>query len=363
MAENQDGAEKTEEATPRRREEAREKGQVAISTELIAAVGLLVGLLFVGFGGAYLMETVGTLAVSVIGSIGPNARTELTVPVAATMIEEVISKIGAALAVVLLPVVAVSGLVGYAQIGVQFAGKAIELDPNKLNPVSGLKRLFGLRAVVRTGMSALKISLIGVTVMAIAYFHVDDVVRLGVNELGPVMLAMGHVALRCTIGAVVVALILAVIDLFYQRFQLGRDLRMTKKEVKDEHKLSEGDPHVKARIRTVQREMANNRMMQDVPDATVVVTNPTHYAVALKYESDDPAGTHDAPVVVAKGVDHLAQRIKKVADEAGVVLYEDVALARALHAQVEVGQEIPHELYSAVATVLGYVYRMQEASA
>ena len=363
MAENQDGAEKTEEATPRRREQAREKGQVALSTELIAAVGLLVGLLFVGFGGSYLMETVGSLAVSVIGSVASHARTEMTVPLAATMIEEVITTIGTALAVVLLPVVAVSGLTGYAQVGLQFAGKAVEPDPNKLNPVSGLKRLFGLRAIVRTGMSALKITLIGSTVIVIAFFHVDDVVRLGVNEIGPVMLAMGCVALRCTIGAVVVALILAVVDLFYQRFQLSRDLRMTKKEVKDEHKLSEGDPHVKARIRTVQREMANNRMMQDVPDATVVVTNPTHYAVALKYESDDPTGSYDAPVVVAKGVDHLAQRIKKVADEAGVVLYEDVALARALHAQVDVGQEIPQELYSAVATVLGYVYRIQEASA
>ena len=363
MAENQDGAEKTEEATPRRREQAREQGQVALSTELIASISLLVGLLFLGFGGSYLMETVGNLAVSIIGSAGSNGRVEMTVPLAAKMIKEVITTVGTALAVVLLPVIAIAGLVGYAQVGLQFAGKAVELDPNKLNPVSGLKRLFGLRAIVRTAMAALKITLIGTTVILIAYFHVDDVVRLGANEIGPVMLAMGHVALRCTIGAVVVALILSIIDFFYQRFQLGRDLRMTKKEVKDEHKLSEGDPHIKARIRTVQREMANNRMMQDVPESTVVVTNPTHYAVALKYERNDPTGAFAAPVVVAKGVDHLAQRIKKVADEAGVILYEDVALARALYAQVEVGQEIPQELYSAVATVLGYVYRIQEASA
>jgi flagellar biosynthetic protein FlhB len=138
---------------------------------------------------------------------------------------------------------------------------------------------------------------------------------------------------------------------------------MTKKEVKDEQKLNEGDPHVRARIRSIQREMATRRMMDDVPESTVVVTNPTHYAVALRYDRDDANLRFSAPVVVAKGVDHLAQRIKKVASENGVILYEDVALARTLYAQVEIGQEIPQELYSAVVAILGYVYRIQRASA
>ncbi len=363
MAENEDGAEKTEDATPRRREQAREKGQVALSSELIAATSLLMGLLFLGYGGGHLMETVGTLAVTVISSAGTLARAELTVPQASHMIEDVIKTVGGALGLVVLPVIAISGLVGYVQVGLKFAGKAIEPDPKKLNPISGLKKLFGLRAVVRTVMSAAKILLIAGTVVTVAFYHVDDVINMGSNELGPTMLAIGHVAMRCTIGGIAVAFVLAIIDFFYQRYQLGRDLRMTKKEIKDEHKQSEGDPHVRARIRSMQREMATRRMMTDVPDSTVVITNPTHYAVALRYESDASGTQFAAPVVVAKGVDHLAQRIKKVAHENGVILYENVALARTLYAQVEVGQEIPQELYSAVATVLGYVYRIQGASA
>src|SRR6185503_1902075 len=157
------------------------------------------------------------------------------------------------------------------------------------------------------------------------------------------------VALRTTVAALAVILLLAVLDALFQRRQYEGDLRMTRAEVKEEHRLTEGDPHVRARIRSVQRELAMRRMMEDVPKATVVVTNPTHFAVALRYERED--GARHAPLVVAKGVDHLAERIKEVARAHGVACHEDVPLARALHARVRIGQEIPEELYAAVAAV------------
>jgi len=173
---------------------------------------------------------------------------------------------------------------------------------------------------------------------------------------------VGLVALRATGAALAVILALAVLDALFQRLQHERDLRMTRAEVKEEHRLTEGDPHVRARIRSIQRELAMRRMMSDVPKSTVVVTNPTHYAVALRYERQ-AGGRTSAPIVSAKGVDHLAQRIKAVAAEHGVRCHEDVALARALYARVRVGQEIPEELYGAVAAVIATVYRLEEASA
>jgi flagellar biosynthetic protein FlhB len=164
-------------------------------------------------------------------------------------------------------------------------------------------------------------------------------------------------ALRTAVAALSVILVLAALDALFQRLQHERDLRMTRAEVKEEHRLSEGDPHVRARIRAVQRELAMRRMMSDVPRATVVITNPTHYAVALRYDKERGG----APVVVAKGADHLAQRIKELARAAGVRCHEDVALARGLYSRSTVGQEIPAELYAAVAAVLATIYRMQEA--
>src|SRR5262245_65434183 len=181
---------------------------------------------------------------------------------------------------------------------------------------------------------------------------------MGSSELGPLLVALGVVLLRTSAAALGVILLLAVLDALYQRLQHERDLRMTRAEVKEEHRLAEGDPHVRARIRAVQREIAMRRMMSDVPEATVVVTNPTHYAVALRYERE---GAASAPVVVAKGIDHLAVRIQAVARENDVPCHEDVPLARALHARVAIGQAIPEELYAAVAAVLATVYRLQEA--
>jgi flagellar biosynthetic protein FlhB len=354
MSDTEEKDQKTEEATPRRLDEAREKGQVAISSELMAGLGLCVGFLMLAVGGGQLMRTVGDRIVITVASLASLGTVELTPAHSAALLSDSITSVAGALFAVMMPAILIAALTGYVQVGFRLSPKAIEMDLSKVDLIKGFGRLFSLRAVVRTVMSAAKVGLITVTVGVIAWSHLDSVVRVGISELGPLMIAMGTIAMRCTIGALVVIILLSVVDLMYQRFQHGKDMRMSKQELKEENRLTDGDPHVRSRIRQLQREMATRRMMSDVPKATVVVTNPTHYAVALQYDHDQAA-----PIVVAKGVDQVAQRIKKIAREHAVVCYEDVPLARALHAQVDIGQEIPEDLFAAVAAVLGYVYRLR----
>jgi len=213
---------------------------------------------------------------------------------------------------------------------------------------------------MRTLMALGKLTLIVASMIAAAWTQIDHIVLLAGAELGPALAGTGHIALRCVAAALLAILVLAAADAGYQRWQHERDLRMSRKDIKEEHKSLEGDPHIKSRIRRVQMELAARRMMSEVPKATVVVTNPTHYAVALRYERKDGAGGPvGAPRVVAKGVDEVAARIKEVAREAGVICFEDVPLARALHARCRLGDEVPIDLYQAVAEVLAYVYRVQ----
>ena len=211
----------------------------------------------------------------------------------------------------LLPLMLVGVIVGYAQVGFRVTPEAVSFDPSRLDPIKGLGRMFSARSAVKTAQALAKIALIAGVMASIAWMQIGKITLLGGGELGPVLAGIGHVAARCSAGAIGTVLLLAVIDLLFQRFQHGRDLRMTKQEIKDEMKSSEGDPHLRSRIRRVQREMAGRRMMAEVPSATVVVTNPTHYAVALRYDDDERA-QKSAPRVVAKGVDFVALRIKEI---------------------------------------------------
>lgn len=361
MADETPKDEKTEEATPRRRHEAREKGQVAISTELIAAVALFVALGAFLVGGGHIASSLGRLIVANLDELAGRALETLEVSDAAGLFQASAREVLTGVLVVALPLFLVGLFVGYGQVGFQVAPKAVRWDPARLNPVKGVSRLFSARSAMRTVSALLKIVLIGCAMSTVVWLSLPDLSTLVGNDLGPVLVGLGTVLLRATVAGLLVILGLGLFDLVFQRFQHDRDLRMSRKEVKEEHRNSEGDPHLRARIRQVQREMATRRMMADVPRATVVVTNPTHYAVALKYEVGGEQGA--APVVVAKGVDHVAQRIKEIAREHGVLCFEDVPLARALHAQAEIGQEIPEDLYAAVASVLAYVYRIRGAHA
>jgi flagellar biosynthetic protein FlhB len=359
MAEHDDREQRTEEATPRRREEARDRGQVALSTELVSATSLAAGLAVLLFCGGGLVQAVALHARATFGALGTLGREELDPGSAAGILRGSLSDVAGPLCLVVLPVVALAALAAFAQVGLRIAPRAIEIDPGKIDPVRGAQRLFGARSWVRTALAALKVALVSAVVAAVAWSNVPEIVRVGTNELGPLLAALGRVALHAAVAAVVAIVALGLLDLVFQRFQLRRDLRMTRQELKEEHRLTEGDPHVRARIRQIQREVARRRMLADVPRATVVVTNPTHVSVALRYEPEEAAARPHAPVVVAKGVDHLAWRIRELATENGVVCHEDVPLARALYAQVAVGQEIPEELYAAVAAVLSHVYRLR----
>ncbi len=363
MAEETAKEDKTEDATPRRREEAREQGQVAMSSEFVAAAMLIAALVSAIVAGGPLVQACGSLIVQVFGDMSAFAHLELDSPVVSAKFYESWKGVILPFAALVVPVLIVGAIVGYGQVGFLITPKALELDPSKLDPIKGVGRVFSMRGVVRTLLAVSKITVVAGTVGVIAWKQLPGMAVVAGGEVGPVIGAALMIAFRCLVGALIVILALALVDLVYQRYQNEKDMRMSKQDIREENKSSEGDPQLKAKIRQMQRELATSRMMEDVPNATVVITNPTHYAVALQYERNTDAAQGRAPICVAKGVDHVAQRIKQVAAENGVILYEDVPLARALHAQVEIGEQISEELFNAVAQVLSYVYRLQGETA
>ena len=237
----------------------------------------------------------------------------------------------------------------------QVSTKPLKPKFSKLNPISGAKRLFSKEKIVELLKSIAKIILI----MAIVYSTVKDdwvyLVQFYGMPLNQAIELIGSVVINMGLKISLVFMIVAFADLFYQRRKFNNDIKMTKQEVKDEYKNAEGDPQIKGKIRAKMREASQRRMMQDVPKADVVITNPTHYAVAIRYD----AATGTAPVVLAKGADYVAQKIKEIARESKVEIVENKPLARMLYANVDIGQEVPPELYQAVAEVLAMVYKMQ----
>lgn len=358
--EDDDPDSKTEDATPRRLQEAREKGQVAFSSELLAAT-VLAGWLgaFLFLGGAMFRALAGSLRAT-METASVRGREELDAQAVAALLRGFAGETFTPALVLILASCVVAALIGYGQVGLTIATKALEVDPSKLDPNKGVKKLFGARALLRTGLSLVKTTVIVGVTATMAWLQLEEITSVVAMEVGPALAALGHIVLRCLVAALLAIAVIGVFDWFMQRREFDKELRMSKKEIKEEARQSDGDPHVKGRIRRVQREMAQRRMMAEVPKATVVITNPTHYAVALFYDRDAPADRRGAPRVVAKGVDHVAQRIKELARESGVVVYESAPLARALHARCEIGDAAPVDLYEAVAQVLAYVFEVHK---
>jgi flagellar biosynthetic protein FlhB len=352
--------ERTEDATPRKREEAREKGQVAISNEVLVAAMLGAAFMGLALGGGPLVRSWGVLIIDGLRVLPTLGTDSLELVDMGNLLSETGRAALLPLGIFVLPILAVGLLAGFGQVGFRLAPKAVSADLEKISPTKGFSRLFSAKSAVKSGLALLKILVIGGSLGAVAVHQLPHILNLSDMEIGPFLAVLGIVVMRCAVAGLIAIAAIAVIDFFWQRRSYERDLRMTRKELRDEMKNTEGDPHLKGRIRQIQREMASRRMMADVPKATVVVTNPTHYAVALTYDRDGSEGT--SPVVVAKGVDHVAQHIKSLAREANVPLFEDVPLARALHARSEIGQEIPEDLYQAVAGVLAWVYRLRGSS-
>jgi flagellar biosynthetic protein FlhB len=248
--------------------------------------------------------------------------------------------------------------VNLAQVGFLFVAEPMAPNLDRIDPIAGLGRMFSARSVARLLMGLLKVVLVGIVVTLTIWAERSRLVGLLGHGFEEIVKYGTGMMLTVALRAVLVLLTLAILEYGYQRWQYERDLRMSKQEVREELKRFEGDPKIRERRRAIQRRLAMQRMMQRVPKATVVITNPTHLAVAIEYRKDEM----EAPVVVAKGAEHLAQRIREIALDHGVPVIERRDLARALYKAVEVGQTIPVELYQAVAEVLAYVYRLKGLS-
>lgn len=350
MSEGND-QEKTEPASPKKRQEARKKGQVIQSRE-IPSVLVLVGALSVFyFWGGWMFSQVTDIMRMVLVQMGQSAMGPETTRL---LLWHLFLKIITLLAPLFL-VVALAGVCGnIGQFGFLMTGETLIPNLTKLNPLSGLQKLFSLRAGVELIKSILKVLVVGGVAYAMLVKELDHIPALVQLDTFSTLQFMGRVSLKIGFYTCLVLIVLAGVDYLFQRWQTERDMRMTKQEVKDEHKQREGDPMIRSRIRSAQREIAMRRMMTAVPDATVVITNPTHLAVALKFERSMPA-----PMVVAKGAGKIAERIKAVAQENEVPVIEQKPLARALYKNVEIDQYIPADLYHAVAEILAYVYRLK----
>ena len=347
------GQERTEKATGKKRSDARKKGQVAQSREISSAMILMASLGIFYFAGSWMFWSLAQLITGVYQNIETLRFTNASDASAFSL--EILNKFLVVVLPFLLPIAIVGFIANVMQVGFQISTEAMALKLSKLNPISGMKRFVSLKSLVEIVKSIIKIFFIG----GIAYLLVEGEIKafpvLVHQEVGQILVFIARVAIKICFFVCLAMIVLAVLDYIYQRWQYEQDLKMTKQEVKDESKQTYGDPQVKARIRSVQMEMARRRMMDAVPEADVVITNPTHLAIALKFDAREMI----APRVLAKGSGHIAQRIREIAAENKIPLFEQKPLAQALYKMVEIGDYIPAELYRAVAEVLAYVYRLK----
>ncbi len=345
--------EKTEKATPKKREDTRKKGQVAKSTDVNTAIILLLVFIFLWVFGESFAETIFNI-------MRHSFQTYILMDVTEANVKSAFFELVVEVSLILLPIMLIAMIAGmlssFIQVGPLFAPEVIKFQLNKLDPIKGAKRIFSVRALVELVKSLLKISLAGVVVYVIISSNLEHVLILSQKSVMDGFYFIARLTAILGISVAILLLLLSIPDYLYQRYDYEKQIRMSKKEIKDEQKNLEGDPRIKSKRKQKQMELAMQRMMQEVPKADVVITNPTHYAVALRYDEEK----NDAPVVVAKGVDFLAEKIKKVAKEHDVVTVENKWLARTLYYETDIGEQIPEKLFQAVAQVLAYVYRLKQ---
>ncbi len=348
MADDSDASQKTEEPTQKRLDDARQKGDVATSREVSSWFMLFAALLIVALMGP-------GIARSIQQQLTHFFTRAHDIPVGAGTVRAILAEVGGGvgrtLLVPALIVVAAALLSGVVQHGVLFSPERLKPDLSKISPIKGLRRLFSLKSVTELLKGLLKIAAVVVIVFALVLPLFQQLTLVPANEVGQSLVLLHRLIVRILGGVVAVLTVIALIDLGYQRFEHAKKLRMTRSEVKDELRQSEGDPHIKARLRAIRMERARRRMMQAVPESDVVITNPTHFAIALKYDME----TMPAPKVVAKGVDAVALRIRETATAHDVPVVENPPLARALYEGAELDQDIPTEHYKAVAEVIAFV--------
>ena len=351
MAE-ESGQERTEEATAKRRQDFREKGQVAQSKEVATAALLTMSLLLWVFYAPQFWSDLLSLYNSLLRMMGTFQATPMAVVNLAW-------EMGTVMAKLLWPVFLMTLVVGFfssfLQVGPLFSTKVFQPELSKFDPIKGMAKFVSKRSAVELVKSMAKISLIGFVAYRTVANEFETALILPMLELNQTLIFLGQVAFLVLGKTCGIIILLAAIDFAFSRYEMEQKMRMTKQEVKEEFKETEGDPQLKAKVRSMQQQMARKRMMAEVPKADVIVTNPTHLSIAISYQRSEM----DAPRIVAKGADYLAFRIREIAREHEVPIIENKPVARALYKQ-EVGDEIPEEMFTAVAELLAYVYSLKK---
>lgn len=345
----------TEEPTARRWEKSFQDGELAFSTELVGGLIVLVAVLFFAGMGKWFFDSILISIRERLTYFQPMISDQDAVLLA---IRRNVEQVGMACLGLMLPMSAVALAVGVMQTRFNISFKPLEWKWDKMSPKKGLKKIFSTRSLNRGGLSIAKTAAIVIAAYCITLARRWEVTYSGANTYGEMVEIGAELLLAIGFATAILLVVVGVADLAFQLWKQKKDLMMTKQEVKEESKESDGDPQVKARIRRIQGEMARKNVMQEVPKATVVITNPTHFAVALRYDTSES----DAPVVIAKGADHLAKQIIKVAKENGVAVVERKPVARFLYANVKVGGQIPYELYQAVAEILNFIRKSDQAA-
>ncbi|MGQ9569997.1 MAG: flagellar biosynthesis protein FlhB [Thermodesulfovibrionales bacterium] len=336
--------ERTEKATPRRRQKAREKGQIARSREIISITVMAGIILIFYFAGDAFIKNLSTLMSNLLGlqyGRDPLAVLRFT-------FFEMPRLFGPFLGIVFI--FAIMGSVVQGNLVI----KPLDFDIQQFNPMNGLKRLFSLNGLVNFLISLCKFIFVGILIYYIFKKILFSLPYLSAMDIRQIQIVSGKLVAKSVLYAFGLFLVLAIVDFIYEKWRYERSLKMTKAEIKEEHRETEGDPLIKSKLRSLQKEIARQRMMQQVPKATVVITNPTHIAVALRYKSDEMK----APKIIAKGAGFIAEKIVMIAREHGVPIVEDKPLARALY-KLKIDSFIPEELYRAVAKILAYIYKLR----
>ena len=348
-----DKSDRTEKPTPKKLADARKKGQVAQSREIPSAMILLAALGFFYFAGGFMFQR---MQVLITGSYQRlNAPVLQDALSASALARWCFDQVIVILMPIMLLLVVVGVMANISQFGFLIKENALAPDFKKINPLNGMKRLVSLKSLVELGKSVFKILFVGAIAYLILKQDLDVIPALTQMDVADIMVFTGEAAFKIAFFVCLGLIVLAAADFSYQRWQHQKELMMTKQEIKEERKQMDGDPQIKARIRSMQIEMARRRMMEMVPEADVVITNPTHLAIAIRFDADTMA----APEVVAKGADHMAQRIRETAEAHAVPRVENKPLARSLYKSTEIGDPVPVELYQAIAEVLAYVYRLK----
>ena len=347
------GGEKTEEATPKKKSDAKKKGQVAKSKELGTAFTLIAATLVIVILGEYAIKELEEV-------IKLFFKDYLTMELSYNTLFGIASISLKRIVILFLPIASAILIIGvainYFQSGFIITGEPLKPDLKKLNPISGFKRMFSLRSVVNLFKDILIVTIIGYVGYKFFIDNYSSMINFIYVKLNSMPTLIEKLTVKLFFTIALVSLAISILDFAYQKYQHKKDLRMTKQEIKEEFKQMEGDPQVKGKIKQIQREMAMKRMMQSVPDASVVITNPTHIAVALRYKE----GIDSAPMVVAKGADNVAIKIKELARENDVPIIENKSLARLIFSQVDIDREVPQDMYQAIAEILAIVYKLKK---